>query len=46
MADGIDSLSRNLASVNIAPEAPLATPAPTHLAPSPLVWETLVPPRS
>jgi surface protein len=43
MADGIDSLSRELASVNIAPEVPPTTAAPTHLAPPPPVWETLVP---
>jgi hypothetical protein len=43
MADGIDSLSRDLASVNIAPRAPPAAPAPTHLAPPPPVWETPVP---
>src|SRR5688572_23324776 len=35
MADGIDSLSRELASVNIAPEVPPTTAAPTHLAPPP-----------
>jgi hypothetical protein len=43
MADGLDSLSRDLASVNITPEAPPATSVPTHLAPPPLVWKTPVP---
>jgi hypothetical protein len=43
MADDMDSLSRDLANVSIAPEALPATPAPTHLAPSPPVWGTPVP---
>jgi hypothetical protein len=43
MADGLDSLSRDLASVNITPEAPPAAFVPTHLAPPLLVWKTPVP---
>jgi hypothetical protein len=43
MADGMDSLLRDLANANIAPEAPPVTHTPTFLAPPPPVWETPVP---
>jgi hypothetical protein len=43
MADGIEYLSRDLASINISPGAPPAAPAPTSLAPPPPMWETPVP---
>jgi hypothetical protein len=43
MDDDIESLSRDLASVNISPGAPPAALAPTFLAPPPLMWETPVP---
>jgi hypothetical protein len=43
MADGIDSLSKNLANVNIAPRVPPVVPAPTFPASPPPMWETPVP---
>jgi hypothetical protein len=43
MADVIDSLSRDLANISIAPEAPPAAPALTLLVPPPLAWEVLAP---
>jgi hypothetical protein len=43
MDDGIESLSRDLASVNISPRAPPAAPAPTFLAPPPPMCDKLVP---
>jgi hypothetical protein len=43
MADGIDSLSRDLANTSIAPGAPPAAPTSTPLAPPPPMWETPVP---
>jgi hypothetical protein len=42
VADGIDSLSRDLANAIIAPRVPSAAPMSTFLAPSPLVWEAPV----
>jgi hypothetical protein len=43
-ADGIESLSRDLASINISPGAPTAAHAPTlFLAPPSPMWETPVP---
>jgi hypothetical protein len=44
MADGIESLSRDLASIDISIGALPAAPAPTlFLAPPPPMWETPVP---
>jgi hypothetical protein len=43
MADGIDSLSRDLANTNIAPGAPLTSLVSTFLGLPPLVWEAPVP---
>jgi hypothetical protein len=41
--DSIESLSRDLASVNISLRAPPTTPAPIFLAPPPPTWETSFP---
>jgi hypothetical protein len=41
--DGIESLSRDLANVNISPRALPTTPTLTFLAPPPSTWETLFP---
>jgi hypothetical protein len=43
MADGVDSLLRDLANISIAPEAPLATHASTLLVPPPPAWEVPAP---
>jgi hypothetical protein len=43
MDDGIESLSRDLASVNISPEASPVAHAPTFMEPPPPMWETPVP---
>jgi hypothetical protein len=43
MADGVDSLSKDLANTNISPEAPPAAPASTFLVPPSLAWEASVP---
>jgi hypothetical protein len=41
--DGIKSLSRDLASVNILPGGPPTAPTPTFLAPPHVTWETPFP---
>jgi hypothetical protein len=43
MADGIDSLLRDLANTIIAPGVLPVAPAPTFLEPPPPVWEEPVP---
>jgi hypothetical protein len=39
MADGVNSLSRYLANINIVPEASSTAPASTFLVPPPLAWQ-------
>jgi hypothetical protein len=43
MANGVDSLSRDLANISIAPGAPTAAPASTLLVPPPPAWEVPAP---
>jgi hypothetical protein len=43
MDDGIEPLSKDLASVHISLGVSQAAPAPTFLAPPPPMWETPVP---
>jgi hypothetical protein len=42
MVDGVDSLSRDLANINIAPRVPAAAPASTFLVLPPPAWEAQV----